>query len=114
MSIVPLSDVLVVRSLREEKTKGGLVKPVLDPKQGEIRRAEVVVGHKGWWEDGIFHDSRVQVGDVVIYVFPGTEIEHAGEKLWMIHERDILGRNARKDEDAPKVVAVKGETEEKW
>ena len=83
VSLKPLEDRIVVKSLEaEQTTASGLVIPDTakeKPQEGEV----LAVGPGRWNEDG---DERipldVKVGDKVIYSkYGGTEVKYAGEEL---------------------------------
>ena len=92
VSIKPLEDRIVVRSLEaEQTTASGLVIPDTakeKPQEGEV----LAVGPGRWNEDG---DDRVpldvQVGDKVIYSkYGGTEVKYGGEEYLILSARDVL------------------------
>ena len=88
VSIKPLEDRIVVKSLEaEQTTASGLVIPDT-AKEGEV----LAVGPGRWNEDG---DERVpldiSVGDKVIYSkYGGTEVKYGGEELLILSARDVL------------------------
>jgi chaperonin GroES len=92
VSIKPLEDRIVVKSLEaEQTTASGLVIPDTakeKPQEGEV----LAVGPGRWNEDG---DERipldVKVGDKVIYSkYGGTEIKYGGEEYLILSARDVL------------------------
>jgi chaperonin GroES len=92
VSIKPLEDRIVVKSLEaEQTTASGLVIPDTakeKPQEGEV----LAVGPGRWNEDG---DERVpldvKVGDKVIYSkYGGTEVKYGGEELLILSARDVL------------------------
>jgi len=92
VSIKPLEDRIVIKSLAaEQTTASGLVIPDTakeKPQEGEV----LAVGPGRWNEDG---DERipldVAVGDRVIYSkYGGTEIKHGGEEYLILSARDVL------------------------
>jgi len=92
VSIKPLEDRIVVKSLEaEQTTASGLVIPDTakeKPQEGEV----LAVGPGRWNEDG---DERVpldiKVGDKVIYSkYGGTEVKYAGEEFLILSARDVL------------------------
>ena len=92
VSIKPLEDRIVVKSLEAETTTAsGLVIPdtaTEKPQEGEV----LAVGPGRWNEDG---DERipldVKVGDKVIYSkYGGTEVKYGGEELLILSARDVL------------------------
>jgi chaperonin GroES len=92
VSIKPLEDRIVVKSVEaEQTTASGLVIPDTakeKPQEGEV----LAVGPGRWNEDG---DERipldVKVGDRVLYSkYGGTEIKHGGEEYLILSARDVL------------------------
>jgi chaperonin GroES len=92
VSIQPLEDRIVVKSLEaEQTTASGLVIPDTakeKPQEGEV----LAVGPGRWNEDG---DERVpldiKVGDKVIYSkYGGTEVKYGGEEFLILSARDVL------------------------
>ncbi|GAB3067666.1 co-chaperone GroES [Intrasporangium mesophilum] len=92
VSIKPLEDRIVVKSLEaEQTTASGLVIPDTakeKPQEGEV----LAVGPGRWNEDG---DERVpldiKVGDKVIYSkYGGTEVKYGGEEFLILSARDVL------------------------
>ncbi|HET6966949.1 MAG TPA: co-chaperone GroES [Ornithinibacter sp.] len=92
VSIKPLEDRILVRTLEaEQTTASGLVIPDTakeKPQEGEV----VAVGPGRFTEDG---DGRVpmdvSVGDKVIYSkYGGTEVKYGGEEYLILSARDVL------------------------
>jgi len=92
VSIKPLEDRIVIKSLEaEQTTASGLVIPDTakeKPQEGEV----LAVGPGRWNDDG---DERipldVKVGDRVLYSkYGGTEIKHGGEEYLILSARDVL------------------------
>ena len=92
VSIKPLEDRIVVKSLEaEQTTASGIVIPDTakeKPQEGEV----LAVGPGRWNEDG---DQRVpldvKVGDKVIYSkYGGTEVKYGGEEYLILSGRDVL------------------------
>ena len=92
VSIKPLEDRIVVKSLEaEQTTASGLVIPDTakeKPQEGEV----LAVGPGRWNEDG---DERVpldvKVGDKVIFSkYGGTEVKYGGEEFLILSARDVL------------------------
>ena len=103
VSIKPLEDRIVIKSLEaEQTTASGLVIPDTakeKPQEGEV----LAVGPGRWNEDGderipldgetYSHDliMDVKVGDRVIYSkYGGTEIKHGGQEYLILSARDVL------------------------
>ena len=97
VSIKPLEDRIVVKSLEaEQTTASGLVIPDTakeKPQEGEV----LAVGPGRWNDDG---DERVpldiKVGDKVIYSkYGGTEVKYGGEEFLILSARDLLAKIAK-------------------
>ena len=91
MSIRPLHDRVVVKRKAEEKlSKGGIVIPgtgVEKPMQGEI----IAVGNGKILKNGDVLPLEVKIGYWVLFdKYAGTEVTHAGEKLLLIKEEEIM------------------------
>ncbi len=91
VSIKPLEDRIVIKSLEaEQTTASGLVIP--DTAKEKPQEGEVLAVGPGRIDD---HGNRVpldvQVGDRVIYSkYGGTEIKHGGEEYLILSARDVL------------------------
>ena len=92
VSIKPLEDRIVVKSLEaEQTTASGLVIPDTakeKPQEGEV----LAVGPGRFNEDG---DERIpmdiSVGDKVIYSkYGGTEVKYSGDEFLILSARDVL------------------------
>ena len=92
VSLKPLEDRIIVKSLEaEQTTASGLVIPDTakeKPQEGEV----VAVGPGRFNEDG---DERVpmdiSVGDRVIYSkYGGTEVKYDGQEVLILGARDVL------------------------
>ena len=92
VSIKPLEDRIVIKSLEaEQTTASGLVIPDTakeKPQEGEV----IAVGPGRFNEDG---DERIpldiNVGDKVIYSkYGGTEVKYSGEEYLILSARDVL------------------------
>jgi chaperonin GroES len=92
VSIKPLEDRILVRTLEaEQTTASGLVIPDTakeKPQEGEV----IAVGPGRFNEDG---DERIpldiSVGDKVIYSkYGGTEVKYGGEEFLILSARDVL------------------------
>ena len=92
VSIKPLEDRIVVRTLEaEQTTASGLVIPDTakeKPQEGEV----LAVGPGRFNESG---DQRVPLdintGDVVVFSkYGGTEVKYDGKELLLLNARDIL------------------------
>jgi len=92
VSIKPLEDRIVVRTLdAEQTTASGLVIPDTakeKPQEGEV----LAVGPGRWDDEG---EKRipldVSVGDKVLYSkYGGTEVKYDGEEYLILSGRDVL------------------------
>ena len=92
VSIKPLEDRIVVKSLEaEQTTASGLVIPDTakeKPQEGEV----LAVGPGRFDDDG---EKRipldVKVGDTVLYSkYGGTEVKYSGEEYLILSARDVL------------------------
>jgi chaperonin GroES len=92
VSIKPLEDRIVVKTLEaEQTTASGLVIPDTakeKPQEGEV----LAVGPGRWDEDG---EKRipldVSVGDKVLYSkYGGTEVKYDNEEYLILNARDVL------------------------
>ena len=91
VSIKPLEDRIVIKSLEaEQTTASGLVIP--DTAKEKPQEGEVLAVGPGRIDD---HGNRipldVNVGDRVIFSkYGGTEIKHGGEEYLILSARDVL------------------------
>ncbi|NCT89635.1 co-chaperone GroES [Cellulomonas sp. APG4] len=91
VSIKPLEDRVVVRTLEaEQTTASGLVIP--DTAKEKPQEGEVLAVGPGRVDDkGNRVPIDVAVGDKVIYSkYGGTEVKYAGEEYLILSARDIL------------------------
>jgi chaperonin GroES len=91
VSIKPLEDRIVIKSLEaEQTTASGLVIP--DTAKEKPQEGEVLAVGPGRIDDkGNRVPLDVQVGDRVIYSkYGGTEIKHRGEEFLILSARDVL------------------------
>lgn len=91
VSIKPLEDRVVVRTLEaEQTTASGLVIP--DTAKEKPQEGEVLAVGPGRIDDkGQRVPLDVAVGDKVIYSkYGGTEVKYAGEEYLILSARDIL------------------------
>ncbi len=92
MSIRPLHDRLLVRSLEEEeKTAGGIIIPDSakeKPAQGKV----VTVGPGKLSDSGDRVALQVKEGDTVLFSqYGGTDVNLNGEEYLILREDDVLG-----------------------
>lgn len=92
VSLKPLEDRIIVKSLEaEQTTASGLVIPDTakeKPQEGEV----LAVGPGRWNDEG---DERIpldlKVGDRIIYSkYGGTEVKYGGEEYLILSARDVL------------------------
>ncbi|CCI52121.1 MAG: co-chaperone GroES [Tetrasphaera jenkinsii] len=91
VSIKPLEDRIVIKSLEaEQTTASGLVIP--DTAKEKPQEGEVLAVGPGRIDDkGNRVPLDVQVGDRVIYSkYGGTEIKHGGVEYLILSARDVL------------------------
>ncbi|WP_295697307.1 co-chaperone GroES [Lapillicoccus sp.] len=91
VSLKPLEDRIVVKSLEaEQTTASGLVIP--DTAKEKPQEGEVLAVGPGRIDDkGNRVPLDVTVGDRVIYSkYGGTEIKHGGEEYLILSARDVL------------------------
>ena len=91
VSIKPLEDRIVVKSLEaEQTTASGLVIP--DTAKEKPQEGEVLAVGPGRIDDkGNRVPLDITVGDRVIYSkYGGTEIKHGGEEYLILSARDVL------------------------
>ena len=91
ISIKPLEDRIVIRSLEaEQTTASGLVIPDTakeKPQEGEV----IAVGPGRVDDNGNRIPVDVKVGDVVIYSrYGGTEVKYDGQEFQILSSRDVL------------------------
>jgi len=90
MTVKPLADRVVIKSLEvEETTKSGIVLPGTAKEKPQM--AEVLAVGPGGVVDGKEITMNVKVGDRVIYSkYAGTEVKIDGEELIIVRQADIL------------------------
>ena len=91
VSIKPLEDRIVIKSLEaEQTTASGLVIP--DTAKEKPQEGEVLAVGPGRIDDkGNRVPLDVQVGDKVIFSkYGGTEIKHGGQEYLILSARDVL------------------------
>jgi len=91
MTIKPLADRVVIKSLEEdEKTASGIFLPDTakeKPQKGRV----LAVGPGKVVESGVRQALEVKTGDTVIFAkYAGTEIKVDGEEVLILKESDIL------------------------
>ncbi len=90
MSIKPLGDRVVIKSLEsEETTKSGIV--LTGSAKEKPQTAEVVAVGPGGMVDGKEVVMNVQVGQKVLYSkYAGTEVKVGGEEYIIVRQSDLL------------------------
>ena len=90
VSIKPLEDRIVIKSLEaEQTTASGLVIP--DTAKEKPQEGIVLAIGPGRFEDGKRVPLDVKEGDRVLYSkYGGTEIKHGGEEYLILSARDVL------------------------
>ena len=102
VSIKPLEDRIVIKSLEaEQTTASGLVIP--DTAKEKPQEGEVLAVGPGRIDDkGNRVPLDVNVGDRVIYSkYGGTEIKHGGEEFLILSARDVLAIVGRRSTRMP-------------
>ena len=88
--ITPLSDLVLIEPLREEKKKGGIILPETVEKERQEKGKVVAVG-PGKVKDGKRIPVEVKRGDVVLFTKYGpNEIKVDGKEYLIAKEEDIL------------------------
>ena len=92
VSIKPLEDRIVIKSLEaEQTTASGLVIP--DTAKEKPQEGEVLAVGPGRYDDGGANrvPLDVKVGDTVLYSkYGGTEVKYSGEEYLILSARDVL------------------------
>jgi chaperonin GroES len=91
MKFKPLGNRILVKRLKAETTKGGILLP--DSAQEKPRQGEVVaIGPGKLGKDGAIKPMELSVGDQVLFSsFAGTEVKAAdGEEVLIMSEEDVL------------------------
>jgi len=91
-TLIPLHDLVVVEPEEVKQTKGGLIVPETAQRDGEAGRGTVLAAGPGRTDQyGAIFPMQVRPGNVVRYKpFAGTPIEHAGRKLRLMSELEVL------------------------
>ncbi|MGI5919314.1 MAG: co-chaperone GroES [Christensenellales bacterium] len=90
MTIKPLGDRVVIKSLEsEETTKSGIV--LTGSAKEKPQMAEVIAVGPGGMVDGKEVVMTVKVGDKVLYAkYAGTEVKVDGEEYIIVRHNDLL------------------------
>ena len=90
MTIKPLADRVVIKSVKaEETTKSGIILTAAAQEKPQV--AEVVAVGPGGMVDGVEVTMYVKVGDrVLTSKYAGTEVKVDGEEYSILRQSDIL------------------------
>lgn len=89
MTLAPLGDKVVLKAIKEETTKSGILLP--GQAKDKPQQAEVVAVGPGGFIDGNEVKMEVSVGDKVIYSkYSGTEVSIEDEEFIIVKQNDIL------------------------
>lgn len=90
-AIKPLSNRILVKRLKAETSKGGILLP--DSAQEKPREGEVVaVGPGKQNDDGKVEPMTLKVGDRVLFTnYAGTEVKCGEDECLVMAEDDVLG-----------------------
>jgi chaperonin GroES len=89
MKLKPLGDNVVVKPLKEETVKGGIIIP--DTATEKTEKGEVIaVGTGKLLENGQRKAMELKAGDKVLYSYSRKEIKIDGEDYCIVSEEDVL------------------------
>lgn len=90
MTIKPLQDRVVIKSLKaEETTKGGIILTTAAQEKPQV--AEVIAVGPGGVVDGVRVEMELKVGDkVLISQYAGTQVKLDGEEYTILSQSDVL------------------------
>ncbi len=89
MNLKPLGDNVVVKPLKEETVKGGIIIP--DTATERTEKGEVIaVGTGKLLENGTRKAIELKVGDKVLYSYSRKELKIDGQELVIVSEEDVL------------------------
>lgn len=94
MKIKTLTDVIVIKpEPKESKTESGIIIPDDSRKHSDFGEVMAVGPGRLFKETGVVAPMELKVGDRVVYAggAVGIEIEHEGERCWVMRERDVMG-----------------------
>ena len=77
--------ILVDKKEAADMTPGGIVIPATSRFEGGLSEGVVVAHRKSTHDD----PCPVEHGDVILFFYPGTEVEVNGETLWLIDEESV-------------------------
>ena len=88
------SRVVVKKPTRQERTDSGIILPDTVEEGQQTAQGEVVAvgpGERNIHGGGLMGDNGIEVGDKIVYgKFQGVEINHKGEDLFVVMERDVI------------------------
>ena len=86
------SRVVVKKPTRQERTDSGIILPDTVEEGQQTAQGEVVaVGPGSRTVNGELMPMGIKVGDRIVYgKFQGVEINHKGEELFVVMERDVI------------------------
>ena len=94
--ITPLSDHVLIESLREEKKKGGIILPETVEKERQEKGKVVAVG-PGKIKDGKRAPLDIKRGDIVLFTKYGpNEIKIDGKEYLIAKKKDITAHLKKK------------------
>lgn len=91
MSVRPLADRVLVKTVTETETASGIVIPDTVDKERPEKGEVIAVGPGKLMKDGSRSQMEVKVGDTVVFKKYGPdEVKDGNEKLLVIEESDII------------------------
>ena len=89
LDVRPLADRVIIESMDERKTKGGIVIP--ETSDNKSQKGRVVAVGPGKIEDGILQKLSLGIGDKVIFgKYAGTEVNITGKDYLIMREDDVI------------------------
>ena len=91
MQLKPLSDHLVVKAIREEQSKSGIIVPVTVDKEKPEKGTVIAIGPGKMQDNGQRMPLGVKVGDTVLFKkYSPDEVKLDKEEFLIISESDVL------------------------
>ena len=93
LDFVPFADFVLIDEIPNNMTPGGIALP--DNASNGPKRGTVVRVGPGRWENGVFIESEVEIGDIVYMAFAYNEpivMELDGNKYVLARTRDLIGK----------------------
>ena len=91
MQLKPLSDHLVVKAIREEQRKSGIIVPVTVDKEKPEKGTVIAIGPGKMQDNGQRMPLGVKVGDTVLFKkYSPDEVKLDKEEFLIISESDVL------------------------